>query len=103
MGIIEITSPSSLASFVSNNKIALVCYGSEMCSHCISFKSKYEYFAQTNKSIACGHVEVTKVKVKSSSSFGTPTTIIYYGGKPIDKVVGDNYDELVKKVSSLKY
>ena len=82
----ELSSSADQKKFKSDNKLALIFFGSMYCPHCMDMKPLVEDYVTIHENIAFAHVEVSGVKVENIP--GVPIFAGYVNGVFYDEVVG---------------
>jgi len=97
--VIEITNSDEGDSFINNNNLCVIFYGSERCPHCRTMVPVYDNLAKKYKTIAFGHVETSKVKVNNLN--GVPVFVGYKNQEPFDSVIGADPESLNEMIEMM--
>ena len=94
--ILEITNSDESDSFIANNNLAVIFFGSVRCPHCRTMVPVYQELANKYKSVAFAHVEVSLVEVNDLD--GVPTFAGYKNHVPVASVIGSSPDGLISMI-----
>lgn len=96
--VLEITNLQEHDSFIANNDLAVIFFGSDRCQHCRNMVPVVENLADQYPSVAFAHIEVTKVKVENIK--GVPAFVGYKMGNPVDIVIGADPEQLIDMIET---
>lgn len=97
--VVEINNINEEESFIRNNKLAIIFFGSKSCGHCASITPIYNKLSNKYKGIKFGHIESSKIKVDNLQF--VPTFVVYQNSNPIDKLEGASEKSLTSLIESL--
>ena len=94
--IVEITNSDESDSFIANNKLGVIFFGSMRCPHCKTMVPFFQTLADKYPSVGFAHVEVSLVDVNDID--GVPVFAGYKDQIPVASVLGASKDALVSMI-----
>lgn len=95
----EIKNSGQADSFVKQNKLGVIFFGSARCPHCRNMTSTVEELATKYNLVAFAHVETSEVEVENLDA--VPVFLAYKDGEPVDMIVGASPKSLGSMVENL--